>query len=322
MGKLWQCLVLVGWVVCVPPVMAQTQPDPEALATIRAEIDALATDINGLRGELLAPDPQTTGIVNPAPLRARVDQTALEVQRLQAAIEALTVRIEQVVADGTNRIGDLEFRLHELEGGDFSTYKDPPPLGEGAGAADTSELVALRPKLRNGVSVTDVRPAAQVGLDADSLPPAATPVAPEPQLDIATTAPAQQFAQTEQQSFDAALALLQSGDFAAADQAFGAFLATYPNSTLIGDAAYWRGGALAGLGNWNAAARSYLDSFSGAPQGPKAPEALFRLGQSLGRLGQVNEACLTLAEVPLRYPNMPTDLAQRAEAERRALSCS
>ena len=53
-----------------------------------------------------------------------------------------------------------------------------------------------------------------------------------------------------------------------------------------------RGEALAALGQTAEAARAYLDSFSGSPEGDRAPEALLRLAGSLGKLGQVDKGCV------------------------------
>ena len=39
-----------------------------------------------------------------------------------------------------------------------------------------------------------------------------------------------------------------------------------------------------------------------APEGPMAPDALLKLGEGLGALGQVQEGCVTLAEVGKRFP--------------------
>jgi len=66
-------------------------------------------------------------------------------------------------------------------------------------------------------------------------------------------------------------------------------------------------------------ARSFLDAFSGAPQNPLAPRALYRLAVSLGELGQTDEACLTLTEVDLRYPG--SVVAGDVAAERQVLAC-
>ena len=65
---------------------------------------------------------------------------ALEAQLadLTAKTEKLEIRINKVVADGTNRIGDLQFRVCELEQGcDTSKIGETVPLGGGAAAAPT-----------------------------------------------------------------------------------------------------------------------------------------------------------------------------------------
>jgi TolA-binding protein len=47
---------------------------------------------------------------------------------------------------------------------------------------------------------------------------------------------------------------------------------------------------------------------------------LFRLGRTLGRLGKVSEACVTLGEVGVRHAG--TSAASSAQAEMAALSCN
>ncbi len=59
------------------------------------------------------------------------------------------------------------------------------------------------------------------------------------------------------------------------------------------------------------AARAYLDSFSSYPKGPQAPDALTKLGMSLGALGQVQDACTTLGQVSVRYPGHPRGRMRR-----------
>jgi hypothetical protein len=45
----------------------------------------------------------------------RMDALEAEIRRLAALTEELQIRVDSVVRDGTNRVGDLEFRLCELE---------------------------------------------------------------------------------------------------------------------------------------------------------------------------------------------------------------
>jgi TolA-binding protein len=81
-----------------------------------------------------------------------------------------------------------------------------------------------------------------------------------------------------------------------------------------------RGQALEAGGDITGAARAYLESFSLEPNGSNAPEALYHLGRSLGRLGQTNEACVTLGEVGTRFPGGPAETKAREEMAR--LGCS
>jgi tol-pal system protein YbgF len=106
----------------------------------------------------------------------------------------------------------------------------------------------------------------------------------------------------EQADFDRAKEVLGQGDFQAAADLFAAYAQSYPGGPLTQEAQVLRGDALRQLGDTANAARSYLDAFSGQPSGSKAADALLKLGQSLGDLGQTPEACVTLTEVGTRFP--------------------
>ena len=81
-----------------------------------------------------------------------------------------------------------------------------------------------------------------------------------------------------------------------------------------------RGEALNGAGDTREAARAFLAGFSTDPVGPVAPQALFELGRALGQLGQTQEACVTLGEVELRFPDNPA--VAQANDQRRNIGCS
>ncbi len=122
------------------PEGAKAQQE-QTLADIRQDLNILFVEIQRLKRELSttnAPSVATGG----ASVLDRVGAIEQELQRLTAQTEALQHRVEQVVADGTNRIADLEFRLVEAEGGDVSQLAETTTLG---GEVQTGLLPPLTP---------------------------------------------------------------------------------------------------------------------------------------------------------------------------------
>jgi len=119
------CLALS--VAVANPVAAQSRK--KTLADIRQELSVLYVDIQRLKTQL-----STTGTasgisdVGDSSLE-RIDALEGEMRRLTGQVEELQFKVERIVKDGTNRIGDLEFRLVELEGGDTSKLKETTTLG-------------------------------------------------------------------------------------------------------------------------------------------------------------------------------------------------
>lgn len=259
---------------------ALAQADPETLADIRAQIASLASEVEGLRGELTASGALSQGVAGSTPLE-RLDAIEAELRRLTSKAEELEFRVNRIVTDGTNRLGDLEFRVCELEEGcDVGSLGDTPSLG---------------------------------GVDNAAVVP--VPAEPVPTPEGSTG----ELAVNEQADFERATEALASGDFQGAADLLAAFVEAYPGSPLSAQALVGRGEALDRLGETADAARAYLDAFSAAPSGEVAPDALLGLGRNLGRLGQVPDACVTLGEVAVRFPASPLTL--EAEAERRTLGC-
>jgi len=108
------------------PAFAQDRS--QTLADIRQELTVLFMDIQSIRRELSTTGSPTT-LNLPSDMLGRVGAIEAELQRLTAQTEALDLRVNRVVSDGTNRIGDLEFRLVELEGGDVTKLGQTSTLG-------------------------------------------------------------------------------------------------------------------------------------------------------------------------------------------------
>ena len=125
----------------------------------------------------------------------------------------------------------------------------------------------------------------------------------------------------EEEIFSTALTLHDSGKSTEAENKFSDFIEKYPNSSLLSSAFYWRAETKARQENWIGAANDYLESFSISPSGENSPKTLFGLGVSLGAIGEKEQACLTLEEVGMRFPDIGAVLSQNIEKAKKLLSC-
>lgn len=252
--------------LCLMPVLGHAQDKAETLADIQNELGQLAAQFNALKAELVASGAATNGSAGGDAL-TRMDTIEAELARLTARTEEVELKLNRVVSDGTNRIGDIEYRLCEVtEGCDPANLGATPALG-----GDTGGAVA----------------------------PVATDAGAAPATDATAGA---EMAVSEKEDFDRAKGVLGQGDFPGAAALFATYAESYPGGPLVPEAHYLRGEALSKQGDTANAARAYLDAFSAKPDGPIAPDALLKLGEGLGALGQVQEACVTLAEVGSRFP--------------------
>lgn len=122
---------------------APTQAD--TVAQLRSELANLSAAVADLARELssgeAAAQPGFDGS-----LIDRVERIREELAQLTARTEELEFRIRRAIDEASNRLGDLEFRLIELEGGDVSNIASPRPLGgndvpqAGIGESETPQL--------------------------------------------------------------------------------------------------------------------------------------------------------------------------------------
>ena len=264
--RIFFAAVLVSF-IAVFPVSAQTQA--ETLEDLRLDISALSEVMQDLRNELLATGNSGVSQDSVGDILQRLNTLEGELSAALGLVETLEFRVVQIADDAARRIGDLEFRLTELEGGDTNALGTTVPLGGASGITDNT-----------------------------------------PQL-----------ASDEQRSFNMAVAFHDAGQFQASADQYMAFITTYPGGPLTSEAQYRRGVALAGLQDWGTAARSFLDSFSGTPDGPFAAVSLYELSVSLGALGQTDQACLTLDEIAIRYGSVTPELTGNIAIQKQTLAC-
>ena len=124
---------LFALALCLVPGGLFAQDRAQTLADIKAELAALNAEFTGLKQELVASGAVNSGMAGGNALQ-RLDTIEAALMRLTAQTEQVELKVNRVVSDGTNRLGDLEFRVTELEGGDVGALPPTQPLGGDASA--------------------------------------------------------------------------------------------------------------------------------------------------------------------------------------------
>ena len=106
----------------------------------------------------------------------------------------------------------------------------------------------------------------------------------------------------EKQEFEAALATLRKGDFAAAQTSFVAFMKRYPQSGYSSSALFWLGNAQYALRNYRDAVANFRTLVTLEPGHMRAPEALLSMANCQVELKDVKSARKTLEDLVKTYP--------------------
>lgn len=106
----------------------------------------------------------------------------------------------------------------------------------------------------------------------------------------------------EKQEFDAALATLRKGEFAAAQNSFVAFMKRFPQSGYTSSALFWLGNAQYALRNYRDAVANFRTLVTLEPGHMRAPEALLSMANCQVELKDVKSARKTLEDLVKAYP--------------------
>ncbi|QBZ82921.1 Cell division coordinator CpoB [Hydrogenovibrio crunogenus] len=106
----------------------------------------------------------------------------------------------------------------------------------------------------------------------------------------------------EKRVYEAAFALMKKSDYQGASKAFSAFKASYPNSDLASNSAYWEGEAEAVLGNDKAALKAFIDVYETYPTSLKAPAAMLRAADMYQEVGEKKKAKALYEQLIQDYP--------------------
>jgi tol-pal system protein YbgF len=265
-------------------------------------------------------------------LQNRIIALEEELRRLTGRVEEAEFRerqtrqrVDQLVADLDRRLAVLEQPGGPAPGADAASVATAPESpavdAEPVAPASSSGSAAVT----SSAAAPDVEPdsAARDGYVLGTIPRDALLGIPQPSEEGATaTAPAAALQGNAASRFNAAMALLQTGDYAAAQAAFGRWVADFPDAPQTPDAAYWIGEAQLAQGDLPDAAATFAGNYrTFGADAPRASDNLLKLGTALAAMGDTARACQTFDEIQRRYANGAASLRQALERERSAAGC-
>lgn len=285
-----------------------------AVAQQRIQIGEMVQRIDRLEAEVarLRVSPTTGSDV------ARLDQIESELRRLTGMIERLDFENRKLKETTDKRVAEFEARLKALEGTPTSTKSvstAPPTPTYGSDPMPYTPLANPVPARQYAESTTPEQP---IGQQAALSAPAVE------SYGVTAAAPAYvqpSAGQGPEQLYQEGLRLLNRGSFDEAGAQFEELIAAHPQDERSGHAQYWLGDMHFKLGRFEQAATAFLNSFRNWPEGAKAPDSLLKLGMTLATIGKREEACLSLSQVPIRYPSASPSLLRRANIEGQRAGC-
>ena len=115
----------------------------------------------------------------------------------------------------------------------------------------------------------------------------------------------------EKRQFDEAMAVLRSGDFAKAAEAFAAFGKRWPTGGYYETSRFWLGNALYGKRDYKEAIATFRAMLASAPDHPRAPEAMLSVANCYVELRDTRSAKRTLEDVMKTYPQTEAAIAAK-----------
>jgi len=346
--------VALGVALSVGPGPARSQD-----RSTQERLDRLERDFNMLQRQVYRGAPPPPSVLG-GDSGAAVN-TEIRMNRLEEQMRDLTGRVEEFInqiAQIRQRVeqinGDVELRFSQGAGGSGPrAAADAAPSRPGSTAAarsarqfpppppDTTEEDAplpLAPSAGRGLLMppgTVVPPPSgwNAGGPAPifgTLTPPGTPQGAPPagSEQLASAAPAghppvagalPSGSATAQ--YNHAFGLLKQADYPAAETALKEFVEQHPKDPMSGNAQYWLGETFYTRGRFLDAASAFAEGYKRYPKSAKAADGLLKLGMSLSRANQKQNACVALGQLDHDFPNPGAAIRERAAAEKKRLGC-
>lgn len=277
-------------------------------------------------------------------LQLKSSQLEEQMRGMTGQIEELGFKVNQITARLDRLVADVDFRLRTLEesGGQANATSGAIP-GAPAPSVRSPSGPPVAPRRAPQVGGIVINPEGTPGpslrfgtltesqIKAAGIGPTGAGAGAVEGSGAGQTAPQQATASagdgsglppgTAQERYNYARGFLMRRDFDGAEQSLRAFVETYPEDALAGNAQYWLGETFYVRDDFGSAARTFADGFQRYPNSSKAPDNLLKLGMSLAALERTEDACITLKKLADEYPKAPANIMKRAKTERTRLKC-
>jgi tol-pal system protein YbgF len=304
-------------------------------------LDRLERDLSMLQRQVYR---SAGGSVAPAGSSAAVD-SELRMDRLETQMRELTGRVE----DAINGVDQLRRRLEQInsdidvrfgQGQAQSPPSSPRSIGGGPVASAAAGTLPGRGAPPAAPALAPHNPPMPPGTPAPppytytpsgpgTLTPPKGPVGPqafavEPEtaggsFRLPSSGGLPAGSASEQYNF--AFGLLKQADYPAAESALKSFVRQHPEDGLAGSAQYWLGETYYARGNYADAAVAFAEGYKRYPKGSKAADDLLKLGMSLARVNQKQNACTAFVQLDRDFPNPGNAIKERAKDEKKRLGC-
>lgn len=279
-----------------------------------------------------------------ARLNVRVSQIEADIRRATGRVEEISFQMNQVAQQLEKLSTDVNFRLSQLErggaglaSGQTSQLTSPPSATGQLASSDGTQVLgtlteaeaASAPQSNASTVPTGDTEADRLlaQITGDTAPTSApTPSSVNVASDSGTSlaAPTQTAALpagTPREKYNHAFGLLRQGQYDLAASALSAFIEEHGDDSLASNAQYWLGETYYVRGAFVEAAETFLEGYQANTQGPKAADALLKLGMSLASLEKRQEACAAFQKLREDYPNAPAGLKNTMQREWQKNGC-
>ena len=336
-------LLLAFFVMSLPNTAARAQD-----RGMQDRLDRLERDLSMLQRQVYRGAPSQVASAGSA---SAVD-AELRMDRLEAQMRELTGRVEDAV-NGVEQLrrrleqinSDLDLRFSQSQGQGQMPPRNSAPSGHAsAGMTDSpAGQFAMRGPLPAANSARPRPPADpmppgtlvppppdRLGGPGTLTPPGIPSGATQPVPDTLNVATAGNFrspsagelpAGSASTQYNAAFGLLKQADYPAAEEALKTFVAQHPKDALAGSAQYWLGETYYERGRYAEAASAFAEGYKNYPRGTKAADDLLKLGMSLARANQKQNACVAFAQLDHDFPNPGSSIKEHSVAEKKRLGC-